>query len=83
MTHTAVTLKGIVFHLGTLMFTTELVNSIFHLGKVTIYPLRFFFCKTTGSGEVEEKSSHYGLYMLGLTRTTKAKTEGCKGEILS
>jgi len=43
----------------------------------------FFFCKITGSGEVKEKSSHYGLYMLGLTRTTKAETEGCEGEISS
>jgi len=51
MTHTAVTLKGIVFHLGTLMFTTELVNSIFHLGKVTIYPLRFFFAKQPALGK--------------------------------
>jgi len=33
--------------------------------------------KITGFGEEKEKSSHYGLNMLGFTRTTKAKTEGC------
>jgi len=35
MTHIAITLKGIVFHLGTVMFTTELVNGVFHLEEVT------------------------------------------------
>jgi len=32
-----------------------------------------------GFGEVEEKSSHYGLYMLGFTCATRVKTMGCDG----
>lgn len=39
--------------------------------------------KITGFGEEEEKSSHYGLNMLGFTRTTKAETAGCNGSIRS
>jgi len=33
--------------------------------------------------EVREKSSHYGLNMLGYTCATKAKTKGSYGEIQS
>ena len=33
--------------------------------------------------EVKEKSSHYGLNMLGYTCATKAKTVRCDGEVRS
>lgn len=36
--------------------------------------------KLTGFVEVREKSSHYGLNMLGYTCATKAKTVGREGE---
>ena len=39
--------------------------------------------KLTGLAEAREKSSHYGLDMLGYTCATKAKTMRCKSEILS
>lgn len=39
--------------------------------------------KLTSLVEVREKSSHYGLNMLGYTCATKAKTVGRDGEIQS
>jgi len=36
-----------------------------------------FFRKIIGFGVVEEKSSHYGPYMLGFTCATRVKTMGC------
>ena len=57
------------------MFTTKLVNGVlFSRVQMRGFPGSY---KITGFGEEKEKSSHYGLNMLGFTRTTKAKTEGC------
>jgi len=37
--------------------------------------MSFFFCEIIGFEEVEEKSSHYGLYMLGFTCATRVETK--------
>jgi len=45
------------------------------------YSVKYKFTCITDFGEVEEKSSHYGLYMLGFTRATRVKTKGGDGVI--
>ena len=42
--------------------------------------LYLILLRLTVSKEVGEKSSHYGLKMLGYTCATKAETKGCDGE---
>jgi len=63
------------------LFTTKLVNGVLCSRVRGLFAPDSSLYKITGFGEEEEKSSHYGLDMLGFTRTTKAKTEGCNGEI--
>jgi len=58
---------------------SKLVNNIYHRACVNV---KFNFL-ITNFGEVREKSSHYGLYMLGFTRATRAKTKRCERVIYS
>ena len=53
------------------------------LPLIALLPLALLFPKLTYLGGVREKSSHYGLNMLGYTCATKAKTERRNGEIQS
>lgn len=56
-------LKGIVFR-------------SFYMTKLVILVLLFrISLKITDFEEVREKSSHYGLHMLGFTRATRANTK--------
>ena len=52
-------------------------KNIFYLfyGKANNQNFIKFFIKIISFEEVKEKSSHYGLYMLGFTRATRVKTK--------
>jgi len=59
------------------------IYSIFcSITKLVRYSCLVLKGKNTDFGEVGEKSSHYGLYMLGFTRATKVNTKSTEGVTL-